>query len=73
LPHVLLWTTLDETLAPLLNRTDFRRVRNASDYAEWVRFKMEVIAYVYKRWCTQSIIGRPIDVLTVVPSLPRTV
>lgn len=63
LPHVLLWTALDEALRPLLNRADFRRVETISDYADWVRFKLEVIAYVYKKWCTASIVGRPIDVL----------
>lgn len=63
LPHVLLWTTLDEALSPLFNRADFRRVRTISDYADWVRFKLEIITYVYKKWCTASIVGRPIDVL----------
>jgi hypothetical protein len=63
LPHVPLWTTLDQALSPLLNRADFRRVRTISDYADWVRFKLEIIAYVYKKWCTASIVGRPIDVL----------
>jgi hypothetical protein len=30
-----------------------------------IRFKMDVIAYVYKKWCKASIIGRPIDVIVV--------
>lgn len=73
LPHVLLWGVLDEALAPLLDRADFRRVRSVLDYARWVRFKLEVIAYVYKQWCTRSIIGRPIDVICITSSRVRTV
>lgn len=73
LPHVLLWGVLDKALAPLLDRPDFRRVRSVFDYARWVRFKLEVIAYVYRQWCTRSIIGRPIDVICVTPSQVRSV
>jgi hypothetical protein len=68
LPHVLLWGALDDALLPLLNRPDFRRVRNMPDYERWVKFKMEVIAYVYKQWCTRSIIGRPINAFSITPS-----
>jgi hypothetical protein len=66
-PHAQLWSVLDEALEPLLNRPDFRPIRSGQDYAQWVRFKLEVIAYVYKQWCTRSIIGRPIDVIYVTP------
>jgi hypothetical protein len=62
-PHVLLWTDLDKALTPLLHRADFRRVTTVEHYKEWVRFKLEIIAYVYKKWCTASVIGRPIDVI----------
>jgi len=65
LAHVLLWETLDHALAPLLNRGDFRSVRTAAEYTEWVRFKMEVIAYVYKKHCKIPVIGRPIDAFCV--------
>ena len=63
--HVALWTKLDEALLPMLNRHDFKRVKTSTDYAHWVRFKMEVIAYTYKRWCKVSLIGRPIDTVIV--------
>lgn len=65
LPHVLLWETLDNSLAPLLNRPDFRRVRTPEDYQQWVVFKMEVIAHVYKRFSIRPLIGRPIDAFYV--------
>jgi hypothetical protein len=73
LPHVLLWGVLDDALEPLLGRADFRRVRSVVDYARWVRFKLEVIAYVYKQWSTRPIIGRPIDVIYITPSRVGTV
>jgi hypothetical protein len=65
--HVALWEVLDRALGPLLNHPDFRRVRSMEDYARWVRFKLEVISYVYKEWCRRSIVGRPIDVISVAP------
>ncbi len=65
LPHVLLWETLDGALMPLLNRADFRPIRTTGEYAEWVRFKMEVIAYVYKKYCKRPVIGRPIDAFCI--------
>lgn len=58
---MLLWETLDRALMPLLNRVDFKPIRTPDEYAEWVRFKMEVIAYVYKKYCKGPVIGRPID------------
>ena len=61
--HVLLWTKLDKALTPLLNFPDFRRITTPERSTEWIRFKLEVIAYVYRQWCTSSIIGRPIDVV----------
>jgi hypothetical protein len=60
-PHVLLWESLDEALVPLLAHRDFRRVQTPDEYTEWVKFKMEIIAYVYKKYCKQSLIGRRID------------
>jgi hypothetical protein len=65
LPHVLLWEQLDRALMPLLNRDDFRPVQTSDEYIEWVRFKMEVIAYVYKKYCERPVIGRPIDAFCV--------
>jgi hypothetical protein len=50
---------------PLLNRADFRRIRTAGEYAEWVRFKMEVIAYVYKKYSKRPVIGPPIDAFCI--------
>jgi hypothetical protein len=65
LPHVLLWGTLDQALTPLLNRPDFKPVKTPDEYAEWVRFKMEIIAYVYKKYSNLPVIGRPIDVFCI--------
>jgi hypothetical protein len=63
--HVRLWTVLDQALVPLLAESDFRPLRTDDDYADWVRFKLQIIAYLYKKWCRNSIIGTPIDVLSL--------
>ena len=41
---------------------DFRMPETLFDYREYVRFKFEFIAYIYKKWARQQIIGRPFDV-----------
>jgi hypothetical protein len=41
---------------------DFRMPETLSDYRDYVRFKFEFIAYIYKKWARRQIIGRPIDV-----------
>jgi len=33
-----------------------------SEYRDYVLFKFEFIAYIYKKCASQQIIGRPIDV-----------
>jgi hypothetical protein len=62
-PHEAAWTKLDESLGRLLQVPGFRQVRSPVDYKEWVRFKMEVIAYFYKKYHPHPIIARPIDVI----------
>ena len=42
---------------------DFKVPESKVDYAKYVKFKFEFIAYLYKEWARQKIIGRPIDVL----------
>jgi hypothetical protein len=41
---------------------DFRMPHTLSEYRDYVRFKFEFIAYIYKKWARHQIIGRPIDV-----------
>lgn len=38
-----------------------------TEYAEYVRFKFEVISYIYKKWSRRQNIGTPIDVYVLTP------
>ncbi|MCB0201243.1 MAG: hypothetical protein KDI03_14335 [Anaerolineae bacterium] len=60
--HVTAWESLDIAFSSLLERPGFRPIRTVSDYLDWVRFKMEIIAAFYKRYALVPIIGKPIDV-----------
>jgi hypothetical protein len=42
---------------------DFRSPRSLPEYRDFVRFKFEFIAYIYKKWAKRVLIGGPIDVL----------
>jgi hypothetical protein len=61
--HVKAWETIDVGFSSLLGERDFKQLRNVNDYGEWVKFKMEVIAYSYKKYCRVSLVARPIDTL----------
>lgn len=63
--HAALWDALDEGLALLFHFDDFNRPSEPHEYGKYVKFKFEVIAYVYKQWAENEIIARPIDVLVV--------
>jgi hypothetical protein len=63
--HLAVWEKIDESFGLLLNLNGFSKVRNSKDYKEWVRFKMETIAYFYKKYQRQPIIARPIDVIVI--------
>ena len=59
--HVAAWERLDEAFGSLLAAPDFRSIQTTGDYLGWVQFKMKTIAAFYERYCTESIIGEPID------------
>ena len=59
------WELLDVIFAQLLQFPDFKRPRTLHEYGEYVKFKFEVIAYLYKKWAKKTIIARPIDVLVL--------
>ena len=54
---------LDGALAALFHFPDFSRPSDAREYGMYVKFKFEVIAYVYRKWAKKKIIDKPIDVL----------
>jgi len=63
--HVIAWDKIDSIFKELQNFPDFNRPRNPEQYRDYVKFKFEVIAYIYKKWAKRVIIARPIDVLVL--------
>jgi len=63
--HVAAWELLDDIYSRLLQFPDFKPPRTHSEYGEYVKFKFEVIAYIYKKRARKQIIARPIDVLVL--------
>jgi len=66
--HIAVWDVVDDALGRLLalpHATDFRVPNDPRSYGEYVRFKMEFIAYFYKNWARSPTIGRPIDVIVM--------
>jgi hypothetical protein len=59
--HVLAWERIDEAFGSLLAAPDFNMPSTPDEYTAWVRFKMELIARFYERFCRVSIIARPVD------------
>lgn len=63
--HVIAWEAIDKSLGSLLGAPHFKGLSTPDDYVDWVKFKMEVIAMLYERFCSISIIGRPIDAFPI--------
>ena len=65
--HVVAWKKLDSIFKEMQNFPNFNRPRNPKQYGDYVKFKFEVIAYIYKKWAKREIIARPIDVFVLLP------
>jgi hypothetical protein len=63
--HHVAWEQIDVFLN-LLKEPQFKKVNAVTDYESWVKFKLEVIAYFYKKYCKVSLIGRPIDAFSII-------
>lgn len=63
--HVVAWEIIDKSFGQLLGTPDFRQLQSQDDYVDWVRFKMQLIAGFYERFCTEPIIGGQIDAFVV--------
>lgn len=63
--HVTAWERIDEGFGTLLKEREFKQLKTLPDYEEWVKFKMEVIAYFYERYCRVSIVAKPIDTFSI--------
>jgi hypothetical protein len=60
--HIAVWELLDGIYSRLLQYPDFKQPKTPEEYGEYIKFKFEVIAYIYKKWAKKNIIARPIDV-----------
>jgi hypothetical protein len=61
--HVAVWRDLDESLLKkLFQFPGFRQPASPAEAGRYVKFKFEVLAYIYKYWAKQVIISRPVDV-----------
>ena len=63
--HVVAWENIDNSLGSLLKNIDFRQLTTPEEYVAWVRFKMEMIARFYEKFCTRSIIGGAVDAFAI--------
>jgi len=63
--HVVASEALDNSFGKLLNAADFKKVSTAEDYKNWVKFKMQLIARFYRKYCKFSIIGGPVDAFAI--------
>jgi hypothetical protein len=68
--HVAAWEMIDKGFSNFLNDPEFKKLTTSTDYEDWVKFKMKVIAYFYKKYCKVSLIGTPIDTFSITNS-PR--
>jgi len=65
--HVVAFERLDKVLIDFLSFPDFNKPKKPED---WVRFKFEFVAYLYKKFAKREIIGRPIDAFCLTKTLP---
>lgn len=63
--HAVASEALDTALSALRGFSDFRLPNTPADYGEYVQFKFEIIAYVYKKWARRQIVAHPIDVFVL--------
>lgn len=63
--HAAAWDLLDGIYLRLLQFPDFKPPQTPEEYARYIKFKFEVIAYIYRKWADKKIIARPIDVLVL--------
>jgi len=63
--HAIAAEALDRVLSTLGHFADFKLPRTPTEYGSYVKFKFEVISYIYKRWARRQIVAHPIDVLVL--------
>jgi len=63
------WTAIDQQILPWIKNFQgsftIPSIDNPEEYSEYVKFKCEYLAYLYKNWAKIENIARPIDVLVL--------
>jgi hypothetical protein len=67
--HVIAWDRLGKILKKMLSFPDFKQPRTMKDYEAHVKFKLEVIAHMYRNFARRQTIGGPIDVFSLSKNL----
>jgi hypothetical protein len=63
--HVIAWERIDRALERFFGFPDFERITTRERYLAWVRFKFQVLCRFYEDFCTDPIIGLPVDAFAV--------
>lgn len=63
--HVISSEKLDDVLNEIFKSDDFKSIIDYKSHADYVNFKFNFIAYLYKTWSKKESIGKPIDVYIV--------
>jgi len=63
--HIIVWEKFDRILMEFFSLPDFKPIKSVKGYEDLLRFKMQLIARIYKKWCRVSLISTPIDVFSI--------
>lgn len=59
--HAIPFEKLDQIMQEFFALKDFKGIASLEDYADYVKFKLEITADIYKKYCKDSVIGKPIE------------
>lgn len=63
--HALASEEVDKVMDQIFMFSDFNRPATLKEYAHYVKFKFEIISFIYKKFTKVPIIARPIDVFII--------
>jgi len=61
--HAMAWDQIDIAMSEIMKYPNFEAVNTIEEYADYVKFKFEILSYIYKNWAKQKVISRPVDVI----------
>ena len=66
--HEQAWKPLEDAFGGLRRGELFKRLTTPADYADWLAFKLSMIAQLYERYSAVSRIGNPVDAFAINPA-----